>query len=69
MGSVSDNIECWNCKNEAHVEYYYKTGEEYINCPHCGYYYSATIISRDKRLDQLTEDDWEIEECKEPYGS
>jgi len=44
MGSVIGNIECPNCKSEECFEdYYYKTGEEYVNCPDCGYHRSFTI--------------------------
>jgi hypothetical protein len=69
MGSVIDNIECPNCKQEAFSDFYYKSGDEYINCDNCGYHYSATIINRDKKLNELTDDDWEIKELKNPYGS
>lgn len=69
MGSVISDIECPNCGQEAYIDFYYKTGEEYINCNNCGYHYSATIKNRDKRLDELTDDDWEIIEIKNPYAS
>ena len=69
MGSVIDYIACPNCGCEAYDDFYYKTGEEYINCNNCGYHRSATIKNRDKRLDELTDDDWEIVELKNPYGS
>ena len=69
MGSVIDNIECSNCKHEAFSDFYYKTGEEYINCNNCGYHASATIINRDKKLSELTDDDWKIVELKNPYGA
>jgi len=69
MGSVIDYIECPHCGQEATSDFYYKTGEEYINCGNCGYHYSATIINRDKRLDELTDDDWEIVEIKNPYAA
>ena len=69
MGSVLDTMDCPNCGFEAWVEFYYKTGEEYVNCSHCGYHRSATIISREKRLDELTDADWEIKEAKQPYGA
>jgi Zn ribbon nucleic-acid-binding protein len=42
MGSVIDYIECPNCKNEAFSDFYYKTGEEYVNCNNCGFHYSAS---------------------------
>jgi hypothetical protein len=69
MGSVIDYIECPNCKQEAFDDFYYKTGEEYINCNNCGYYRSATIINREKLLTELTEEDWEVVELKNPYGA
>ena len=69
MGSVIDYIECPNCKTEAMSDFYYKTGEEYINCNNCGYHRSATIINRDKNLNELTESDWNIEELKNPFGA
>jgi len=69
MASVLDYIECPNCKSEAMCDYYYKTGEEYTNCGNCGYHRSATIKTREKRLDQLIESDWKIVELKKPYGA
>lgn len=69
MASVLDFIECPNCSTEAQNDYYFKTGEEYTHCNNCGYYYSATIINRDKKLDELTVNDWRFEEIKNPYGS
>ena len=69
MGSVIDYIECPHCGQEAYSDFYYKTGEEYVNCQSCGYHYSATIKNRDKRLDELTDDDWKIVELKNPYGA
>ena len=69
MGSVIDYIECPNCSHEAYNDYYYKTGEEYTMCNNCGYNYSAQIINRDKPLDELTDEDWKIDELKNPYGS
>jgi len=69
MGSVLDYIECLNCKSEASSDFYYRTGEEYINCGNCGYHFSATIVNRDKKLSELTEEDWKVEELKNPYGA
>jgi hypothetical protein len=68
MASVLDFIECPNCGQEASDDFYYKTGEEYIFCQNCGYHRSATIINRDKALNELTDDDWEIKENKHPFG-
>ena len=69
MGSVIDCIECPHCGTEAYSDFYYKTGEEYINCGNCGYHHSVTIINRDKRLDELTDDDWKIVKLEKPYGA
>ena len=33
-----------------------------------GYYYSATIINRNKAFTDLKDDDWQIVEVKEPLG-
>ena len=55
MGSVIDYIECPNCKAEAYSDFYYKTGEEYINCNNCGYHYSATY-KRDDDGEFVTQD-------------
>jgi len=78
MGSVIDYIECPNCKHEAYSDFYYKTGEEYVNCQNCGYHYSATL-KRDDDGEFVTKDGTnnyaldnlilEINELKEPYGS
>jgi hypothetical protein len=70
MGSVIDYIEYPNCKSEGcYLDFYYRTGEEYCNCGSCGYHHSVTIKNRDKKLNELTEDDWEAVELKNPYGS
>lgn len=78
MGSVLDYIECPNCKQEAYSDFYYKTGEEYVNCQNCGYHYSATFkkdnegkfVTRDGSenyiLDNLVLEEKEI---KNPYGA
>ena len=69
MGSVIDYIECPNCKLEAWCDFYYKTGEEYVNCHNCGYHKSVTIVNRDKDLSELLQEDWKIDELKNPYGA
>ena len=69
MASVMDVMECPNCGRESSIDYYYKTGEEYINCGNCGYHFSATIVNRDKLLTELTDDDWKVEEVKNPWGA
>jgi Zn ribbon nucleic-acid-binding protein len=69
MGSVIDYIECPNCKHEAALDFYYKTGEEYTSCNYCGYHKSITIINRDKDLNKLTQEDFQVVELRNPYGS
>jgi|GEM_PF-1773456 len=69
MGSVIDYIECPNCKQEASLDFYYLTGKEYVICLHCGYHKSITIINIDKKLSELTQDDWKVDELKNPYGA
>jgi hypothetical protein len=78
MGSVIDNIECPNCKQEAFSDFYYKTGEEYIGCNNCGYRRLA-FYKRDENGKLVTEDGtdnykfenliMEFSELKNPYGS
>ena len=78
MGSVIDYIECPNCRNEAYSDFYYKTGEEYINCQNCGYHYSATYKTNDEG-EYITKDGtdnyefenliMETKELKNPYGA
>ena len=69
MGSVLEFIECPYCGQEASLDFYYKTGEEYIFCQNCGYHRSATIINREKPLNELTAFDWKIKENKNPFGA
>lgn len=69
MASVIDYIECPNCSSEAWCDFYYKTGEEYVDCYNCGYHKSVTIVNRDKDLSELLQEDWKIEELKNPYGA
>ena len=69
MGSIIEHIECPNCEHEAFSDFYYRTGEQYVNCPNCGYHYSATIKDRTKLISELTEDDYEIVYSKDPYGA
>jgi len=69
MGSVVDYIECPNCGHEAFSDFYYRTGEEYVNCNSCGYHKRVTITNGLKRLDELEDSDWEVVELKNPYGA
>ena len=78
MGSVIDYIECPNCKQEAYNDFYYKTGEEYVNCQNCGYHYSAQY-KRDDEGKYVTKDGTdnyefdnliiETKELKNPYDA
>jgi Zn ribbon nucleic-acid-binding protein len=57
MGSVMGHIECPRCKSEDCFEdYYYKTGEEYVNCPDCGYSRSFSI-KRDENGEWVKKDE------------
>lgn len=82
MGSVVDYMMCPNCNTEegAVVDFNYKTGEEFIHCPNCGYHRRFYITNWDKKEDEemlvdgeSTETPWtpeyEIFECKEPFGA
>jgi hypothetical protein len=78
MGSVIDYIECPNCKQEAFSDFYYKTGEDYINCSNCGYSHSRFWKRNDEgkfeTLDGTDNYNFDnlimvTEELKNPYGS
>lgn len=67
MGSVLEEIECPNCKLEATLDFYYKTGEEFIICRHCGYHKSH-YLDRSDDYEDVSEPKWVTEELKNPYG-
>lgn len=67
MASVIDFIECPNCKQEAYYELYYKSGQEYTFCSSCGYTHSVSIKNQDKKISELTKDDYIVKEVKHPY--
>jgi hypothetical protein len=78
MGSVIDHIDCPHCGQEAYSDFYYKTGEEYVNCQHCGYHYSATYktdgngkyVTKDGTDNTMFENlIMEEKELKNPYGA
>ena len=70
MGSVISYVNCPHCgSEECYEDFYYKTGEFYMFCDKCGYNNSATIINRTKRLMDLTDEDWERTENKNPYAA
>jgi hypothetical protein len=57
MGSVMGHIECPRCKSEECFEdYYYKTGEEYVSCPDCGYSRSF-VYERDEEGNLIKKDE------------
>ena len=60
MGSISDTIICPKCGSEASDEFYYKTGEEFILCMHCGYTRKFYITN----MDMVREDDEVMPEYK-----
>jgi len=65
MGSVIDYNDCPRCGEPNCVyEFYYKTGEEFIFCPDCGYEKIIQIINRDLPLSELKDDDIKITELK-----
>ena len=74
MGSVIDYMMCPHCNTEdgAVVDFNYKSGEEFIHCPNCGYHRRFYITNWDKK-EETAEGEWtpdyEIFECKEPYGA
>ncbi len=69
MGSVIDEIKCPKCEYEhAFTDFYYKTGEEYLSCPRCGYFYSYDICNRPENSEYPN--DWKAEfEEKEEGGT
>lgn len=69
MGSVTSYVDCPNCSNEMYEDFYYKTGELYNFCNHCGYQQNHFIKNRDKRLDELKEEDWDHREITNPFGA
>ena len=67
MGSVIEHIDCPNCKQEATLDFYYNTGEEYILCTHCGYHKAVYIDTQDDYPD-IAKARWITEELTNPYG-
>lgn len=79
MGTISQNINCPRCQStECFDDYNYKTAEEYIICPDCGYQYSfkyrrdnsGNYIKKDPNGDLVYSNLITDEETiKEPYGA
>lgn len=59
MGSVITMEDCPNCNSQACVDFYYKTGEEYTFCHHCGYSKEVTFEKQKAK----------VIEIKSPYGA
>lgn len=69
MGSVIDYIECPRCKQENCIDdFYYKSGEEYINCPDCGYH-RVFHYKRDENGKFLKKDEAKEIHIENPYGA
>jgi hypothetical protein len=69
MGSVMEYIECPRCKSEqCVVDFHYKTGNEFVGCPDCGYSYSIVNEWADDANGDFRIVDTKISESKEPYG-
>ena len=75
-------MNCPHCNTEdgAIVDFNYRSGEEFIHCPHCGYHRRFYITNWDAKEDpeMLVDEDptekiwtpeYEIFECKEPLGA
>ena len=54
MSSVLTDIECPQCGARAWLDYYCRTGEEYVSCEWCGFARSL----------ELTNGEWVVEEIK-----
>lgn len=67
MGSVIQEIDCPHCKQEATLDSWYKTGEEFILCTNCGYHRSY-YIDRGDDYEDVSEPKWVTEELTNPYG-
>ncbi len=56
MESFTDYMDCSRCGKQAYQEFILETGEESIQCPHCGYYRKFVITNKDNmRMDEWGE--------------
>lgn len=69
MGSVISYEDCPNCGQAAFVDFYYKTGEEYVGCQHCGYTKSIEIVRDGKEINNIKDVDFKVNEIAHPYGA
>ena len=67
MGSVIEHIDCPHCGQEATLDFYYKTGEEFILCTNCGYHKSS-YLDKSEDYEDISEAKWVTEELTNPYG-
>jgi ribosomal protein S27E len=44
MGSITIQLKCPQCNNNTFCDYYYKSGEEYLTCPYCGYTWERKMV-------------------------
>lgn len=67
MGSVLSECECPQCNYiHATLDYYYKSGEEYIMCSRCGSYFAFEIVNRPDNMEDYPKD-WKPEYKKESH--
>ena len=69
MAEVIDEIDCVVCNSNAIHEFNYKTGEEFIHCKECGYHRRMYITNWDEQGSPNWSAEYEIFECKEPFGA
>jgi len=69
MGSVIDYPACVNCGCESYNDYNYRTGEEFTFCANCGYNHRYQLKTRDKKITEVTKDDYEEILVDKPYGA
>jgi len=66
MGSVQSNINCPDCGSDRAIEdYHYKSGEVYITCQKCGYYYHNVIKRDDAGKPIIVNGEYQWEEKKQ----
>jgi len=72
MGSVLDFVECPRCKfEEAMLDCFYKTGEEYLFCERCGFTHKTELV-RNKNGDIIFDKDKRVkftEKTENPTGA
>lgn len=71
MGSVISYEECPRCGTEDGMfeDFYYKTGEIYCFCQHCGYTDNHTLKREDGKFIKDKDEYIWLNEHKEPWGA